>query len=159
MHAFALHTVCFSTKQSGLNSVKTGLFCWKANIVIYVTMRGAGSIWNGIVIYNPSWHEIEHVYFKVFLQVMALLCMYVYTVCVSASYMCVCARHIYARLLDHLLGSHAFHWQEWLEQSYAMKYASCSVSRWFSSTIVPPPGRSSAPGHRRRRGGATAAGS
>lgn len=122
-------------------------------------MRGAESIWNGIVIYNPSWHEIEHVYFKVFLQVMALLCMYVYTVCVSASYMCVCARHIYARLLDHLLGSHAFHWQEWLEQSYAMKYASCSVSRWFSSTIVPPPGRSSAPGHRRRRGGATAAGS
>ena len=61
----------------------------------YVTKRGAGSIWNGIVIYNPSWHEIEHVYFKVFLQVMALLCMYVYTVCVSASYMCVCVQGTY----------------------------------------------------------------
>ena len=73
-----MHTVSFSTKQSGLISVKTGLFCWEANIVVYVTMRGAGSIWNGIVIYNSSWHEIEHVYFKVFLQVMALLCMYVY---------------------------------------------------------------------------------
>jgi hypothetical protein len=36
----AMHTVSFSTKQSGLNSVKTGLFCGKANIVQWLTSFG-----------------------------------------------------------------------------------------------------------------------